>query len=305
LTSALEAGDPRRLARLLAGMFEEPFLYGISSAQLGRDAGCAPFIRMKTVEELLALAESLGLVRTETPEQGVLGYALSEGLPKIVMQLEEHLKISLNFPNIGAAYGLKLGDALITPEAPEHVYVASRIRDVIRQRFGDENVQLRIAEIGAGFGGTAYWLNKLNPRSIQNYTIIDLPLMNACQSYFLGKAFGEGAVRLYGEAEPRGPFSIIPPQAKSQVSETFHVLLNENSMPEMSESVVTDYLTWARTQVSDVFYSYNQEAYSPVDGVPQTWVPKILEKIGGYRRLSRNYSWVRRGYVEEIYCLNR
>ena len=81
------------------------------------------------------------------------------------------------------------------------------------------------------------------------------------------------------------------------------MLINENSMPEIPEDLVKDYLAWAKTKLTDVFYSYNQEDYSPVHGTPQTLVPKAVAEVGGYKRLSRNYSWVRRGYVEEVYAI--
>jgi hypothetical protein len=165
-------------------------------------------------------------------------------------------------------------------------------------------------EIGAGFGGTCFWLNKLLPQGIANYTIIDMPYINVCQAYFLAKAFGSEKVRLCGETEtPATRFTIIPPWAKSEVlKDEINLLLNENSMPEMPENVVKDYLSWAKTKLSGVFFSYNQEAFAGFatdNHVPQTLVPKAVLETGGYTRLSRRISWLRRGYVEEVYACNR
>ncbi len=308
LTETLCAGDPAALATTLASMFQQPFLYGIASSDLGKDSGYAVFIRMKILEELLSLAESLGVVRTETPEQGVLGHAFADGLEELVKKIEKQLDISLNFPDVGGAYGLEIGGRLITPESSEHIYVASRISEAIARHIGvtGQNAA-RIVEIGAGFGGTAYWLNLLSKRSIKNYTIIDLPLMNVCQGYFLAKAFGAGSVRLFGETQSDSIiFTIIPPHAKkTALAGGFEVLINENSMPEMSVSVVNEYLSWAKNELRGVFYSYNQESFSPVSGIPQTLVPRVVSDVGGFKRLSRNYSWVRRGYVEEVYSVTR
>jgi hypothetical protein len=305
LSEALDAGNPRVLADLLAVMFQQDFLYGISSAQLGLDSAAATFIRITAVEHLLSLAESLALVRTEAPEQGVLGYGLSEGLPSMVQKIEKHFGIPVDFPDIGGAYGLQIGATLITPESPEHIYVAARINEAISRYLQGSYEPLRIVEIGAGFAGTAYWFNRLCKREVASYTIIDLPLMNVCQGYFLAKAFGPEQVQLHGETpSPAARFQVIPPHAKAQsISQKFQILINENSMPEMPESVVKDYLSWAKAGLTHLFYSYNQEAYSPVNGVPQTLVPKAVSEVTGYQRLSRNYSWLRRGYVEEIYSV--
>jgi hypothetical protein len=48
-------------------------------------------------------------------------------------------------------------------------------------------------------------------------------------------------------------------------------------------------------------YSYNQEAAAPFDGVPQNVVCELVEQVGGFRRVRRDASWLRRGYVEEVF----
>jgi hypothetical protein len=308
LLSALEKGDPKALGQVLATMFQGDFMYGISSGALGLDPGYTPFLRIKMVEELLALAESLGVVRTETPEQGQLGYGMAEGLAGLAQKIERQLGIPIGFPQVGGAYGFQIGERLITAESPEHIYVAGRINEAIANHLQPADQRApRMVEIGAGFGGTAYWLFQLRKHAVSHYTIIDLPMMNACQGFFLASVFGPEKVRLHGEPLLTAPgIEIIPPHAKERLAQqNFHILINENSMPEMPEAVVREYLAWARTRVSGIFYSYNQEAFSPVNGAPQTLVPKAVADVGNYRRLSRNYSWVRRGYVEEVYLVAR
>jgi hypothetical protein len=78
------------------------------------------------------------------------------------------------------------------------------------------------------------------------------------------------------------------------------LLINEDSMPEIPESVVKDYLAWVKPKLTGVFFSYNQETHKE-----QTLVAKAVIEAGGYKRLSRHLSWLRRGYVEEVYtCAN-
>ncbi len=210
----------------------------------------------------------------------------------------------MSFPDIGAPYGIKAANSLITMEHPEHLYVALRINQAIRDYLKDkDNQPLNLVEIGAGFGGLAYWIMKLGKIKVNNYIILDLPLINVLQGYFLTKAFGASAVKLYGEAAGNATtISILPNFAiEKEVVNDIDVLINENSMPEMSEAIVQKYIMFARKYLSGLFFSYNHEAYSIVYGKLQVSVPEVVDSVGGFIRISRNASWVRSGYVEEVY----
>ena len=52
-----------------------------------------------------------------------------------------------------------------------------------------------------------------------------------------------------------------------------------------------------------IFFSCNQESTREVHGDEQGMVPRLVERTGGFERLRRDQSWVRAGYVEEIYAL--
>jgi hypothetical protein len=62
-----------------------------------------------------------------------------------------------------------------------------------------------------------------------------------------------------------------------------------------------EYLEWARANCRGLFFSYNQEAQASFGGERQNLVPAAVAAVGGFARLRRDASWVRRGYVEEIY----
>lgn len=80
-----------------------------------------------------------------------------------------------------------------------------------------------------------------------------------------------------------------------------NVVINQDSMPEMPASEVARYLAWADSALRGVFLSFNQEAYSPWEGVPQVHVPTAVQRFPAFERFSRETSWDRRGYVEEAY----
>jgi hypothetical protein len=314
LLSALESGDAGVLAKTLSTMFREAFVFGVGTGDTysGSETRIGSRIwSQRYFEDLVSLAEYVGAARTECVEQGEIGWAFKDGAGELIAKIERAVGMPINFPAIGAPYGIKIGETLITFETPEHIYVAARINEAINSYVGETHARApHIVEIGAGFGGTAHWLLKLR-RNVGSYTIVDLPPINVLQGYFLAKAFGAENVSLYGEdgldsndAVPaRTRINVRPAHALDAVDiEGVDVLINENSMPEMPQHVVENYLAWAKQRVRGIFYSYNHEAYSPFESVPQVLVPEVLERIGGFKRLSRNYSWVRRGYVEEIYA---
>lgn len=308
LISVMDSGSAEDLAKILSRMFREDFVYGLASGSLienSRSGLGAKIWSMKYQDNLIALAEYLGVIRTESTQQGEVAHFLKEGVDSIVAKIEENVGISISFPDIGAPYGIKAANSLITMEHPEHLYVALRIGQAIKDYLkGKESQSLNLVEIGAGFGGLAYWVMKLGKIKVGNYIILDLPIINVLQGYFLAQAFGASAVRLYGEASVNNaPHITILPNftIEKNIVSDIDVLINENSMPEMSEAIVQKYIIFAKEYLSGLFFSYNHEAYSAVYGKLQVSVPEAVDKVGGFTRFSRNASWVRNGYVEEVY----
>jgi putative sugar O-methyltransferase len=173
---------------------------------------------------------------------------------------------------------------------------------IVRQGLSSE---LNIVEIGGGYGGTCYWLRKLMGDRVSRYAIVDLPEASVVQSYFLGSAVPESLV-LDGESMSgvNSPIELIPYFDLDKIDFQPNVLVNQDSMPEMPESEVERYLGWGSKNLKGVFISFNQEAYSPWAGVPQVHVPTVASRWPEYRRVSRETSWDRRGYVEECYLVN-
>lgn len=307
ILNAVQASDAAKLAILLNSMFTMPFLNGISTGSLAKKStrhARNRIWRARCLDDLVSLAESLGVIRTHCPEQGDTIFALRQGAEPLVDAIEVKLQINVGFPEIGGAYGFDIKGRLITPESLEHIYAAFRASNAANICFSDGS-KLKVVEIGAGYGGTAYWFTKLNRFDIEAYTIIDLPTTNILQGYFLAKAFGVENVRLQGETDLGQKFCICPSTTYAKtVTTDFDLFINENSMPEMPENVVLDYLDWARLRTKGgVFFSYNQEAYSPFHTFVQPLVPELVRKFPEYNMKFRNASWLRRGYVEETYTI--
>lgn len=68
----------------------------------------------------------------------------------------------------------------------------------------------------------------------------------------------------------------------------------------MTEAAARENLVWARSHVRLIF-SYNQESRAMAEDEPQLVVRDLAQSIGGLRVVSREHSWVQRGYVEEVF----
>jgi hypothetical protein len=105
---------------------------------------------------------------------------------------QSHCNVSeLSGPEIGNPFGICLDGSLIRAGSPYQHYCAYKIGSVINSN------KPVVAEIGGGFGGTAYYL--LRDRPGVTYLGFDLPESIALTSYYLLKAFPQLQIRLFGE----------------------------------------------------------------------------------------------------------
>jgi hypothetical protein len=302
LADALRERNARRLADLLASMFQSEFVVGMAAGSLGSRAQSRVGGRiwgLRTLDGLVSLGEAIGAIPAETPEQGSPGRSIREaGVDGVAAAIEERLGVPLGFPDIGAPFGIRAGERVIPIDWPEQAYGAVRLRDALRGEALACDETTNVVEIGAGYGGMAYWFARLCP-AIGRYTIVDLPIVNVIHGYFLARALGPRAVSFFGE-EP-AQIAVVPDTALSSVAAPVQAVANKDSMPEMTESVMDEYLRWAARTGVQVVFSYNQEASVSFHGERQGVVADGIARVGGFRRIRRDASWVRRGYVEEIY----
>lgn len=299
LAEALVAGAPRPLAELLGSMFRSDFVLGMAPGSMGRERRGGPLARLSwliSMNKLVALAEALGTTRTENPEQGPTGAALRAGVDELIAGMEAELGLTLDFPRVGAAYGVVAGGRLITPETPDQVYGAARMRDAIAGYMASSDEPARVVEIGGGYGGMAYWFVQMVDA---RYAIVDLPIVGVLQGYFLSQALGHDAVSLYGESPAR--VTIVPDHALASVQSPVDVVANKDSLPEIPLDAAVGYLEWAGSACRGLIYSNNQEGAAVFDGVEQNVVSELMQRVSGFTRVRRDASWLRRGYVEEVY----
>jgi hypothetical protein len=303
LRRLVEQGDTGGLAQYLSTIFRSEAVNGYT---YGSKFDPFPhrwwYLPVGIELSVVTLAESVGILRAECPEQGQIAYWRNEHTEeRLIEQLESYFSMRIEAPRTGDARGILFGGRFLTLETCSQLYTAHRMRDAINREIG-ASVELNIVEIGGGYGGLCYWMHRLLGTRIKRYVVVDLPEVNLVQAYFLS-SLETRELLLFGEEKLKGEsrIEVIPHWTLSDLDLRPNVLINQDSMPEMPKAEVERYLAWGSDNLDGLFFSFNQEAYSPWRGVPQVHVPSVVGRYPRFRRIARNASWVRRGYVEEIY----
>ena len=147
---------------------------------------------------------------------------------------------------------------LISFDSPDQVYAAARIEAAIATFLLRRDPPPRVVEIGAGYGGMAYWLIQM---TAMEYTIVDLPLVNVIQGYFLARSLGESPQSVVvRRAAPQcfGPADARARRASSRCSSCLWpirtaCLRYRGRSPPLSR-------VGSRLGRDGIFYSNNQEA---------------------------------------------
>ena len=299
----LERQDAPGLASCLCNGLRTTAGHGIGGGAHVFEAAVNPesssTIATLIVDHLVTLAEALGVLPVENPEQGRWGVNLYEDLDELCRSIERVTGHLLGFPRVFGNFGVRVGERLIDVRTPDTAYTCHRMNGLLNGLEGRS-----ILEIGAGFGGTAYY-GVL--RGVDRFTIIDLPFMNALQGFFLIKALGDDRVRLFGEQNVSASVQVQPYwEIQHFHDRQFDLTMNHDSLPELPLARAREYIDTIPRYTASFFYSINQESMGSTDRPDgqQLVVPRLLEGNAAYRRIGRFPYWLRPGYVEEVYQLN-
>ena len=302
LLTCLEDSDPRRLAEHFVGVQKTSESAGLTqgdhaykdflaASPEGRRAAVVPFHDM-----LASLAQYMGLDRAECAEQDYIGETLVMDQSVLVEKIEAALGHPIAFPAVfDGLYGLSIGENVLHGRDLQALYAALRTIEA------SGLTTPTICEIGGGFGKVAQyaWL-----RGVRRYTIIDLPTVSAMQYFYLRRTLPETKITL-GSGDEKvdgdGISLVFAPCASQNMELSADIALNCDSFPEMGDAVCRDYFrripSWA-----PLLLSINQEANREIRGPNdrQSVVGTLLPEFG-FKRRYRFRSWVRRGYVEELW----
>lgn len=303
----LSSGQLEAANDLLARMFATSLTYGFDQHGgaydlLVTEPAHLRFVHQLAFDKLLSLAAYLRVVPLQNIEQGDFTPYLKASPDSLLEGIEAKIGVPIVAPPFhGGLYGIRTDHGLFSERSFSALYVALRVKELMAGIAAP-----RVCEIGGGTGYVAYYCSMLG---VTDYTIVDLPTVSAVQAYFLAKNLpgssdqivlagevdsttgGEGSVKLMSGAD----FEAGPRR--------FDLVVNVDSFPEMGGTVLRAYLGHIRSYAR-LLLSVNQEAMAARSAQPgdhQERVGDVIDRLGGFRRLTRFPSWVRPGYVEELY----
>lgn len=255
------------------------------------------------MDKLCGLAEALGAVPIEHLEHGLispLGEAMSRHPDELLSLISKQLGFEVLAPNFQAgAYGLKTSRGFFTEREASSILIAKTVSDMVP----DKNAPL--CEIGGGGGSLAYYLWQFGFR---NLTLIDLPTVNIAQAYFLHRNLPDCKLFLSGDENIFSKLQgirVLSARHFSQAPDDYYALVvNVDSFPEISSDIVQDYLRQIRRNAKG-FLSINQESASNLGTFTELIVREQVQLVGGFQRKYRCPYWLRKGYVEELYEIEK
>jgi hypothetical protein len=281
------AGDFDRAGKILRDPRSNNLAYGFDDTTVSRadDPGWEDWLRMWIYDSLLRIAEAVGTHHIESPEAPEELRQASPNVEDILGGLDSAFGFRILFPNpFRGEVGLETSRGVAGYRAVQALFQAWRIFNLV-----ECNREASVLEIGAGFGRAAYYTRRFG---LKSYTIIDLPMTNTAQASLLSRALGKDAINLYGDSESKtGKISIFPPAAFFEGKEKYDLIVNIDSLTEMSENTALAYCAEIRNRTS-LFLSINHEVNPlTVRQIISTWDDA---------HMSRTPYWLRAGYVEEI-----
>ncbi len=287
---ALINGDLERVQHILRDPGSTDLFYGfdnLARSLLPSEPYFTPEDRTGAVvyRDLLMLCEAIGIRALWNPENPV--EADFQDVETILTELDRIFGFNVTFPNpFAGEVGLETSRGIASYRAVQALYQAWRVAGLL-----SELSYARVLEIGSGMGRTAFYMCQFG---LCEYTIVDVPMTNVAQAAFLGRALGEDQISLAGE-DRSANVRILPPRAFFEVSDRYDLVLNVDSMTELSPESAHNYCQ-AIKERAGMFLSINHETY------PQT-VANIAASVG-MPSATRTPYWMRPGYLEELFMLH-
>ncbi len=284
------------VAATLARMFRNKVMYGLSSPANSVHS------QVQILDTILSLAVAAGILPIRNPVDLKTESLFQCDYHELLEGLSEVFNYDLAPPQAGGIFGVDFRGKIIPLRQLFQTHTAHRINMILNEPAAS------CLEIGGGAGFLAYAAVKM--RSVVDYCIIDLPIVNVLQGYLLLSSDLASSVELFGEEPIRRPDSttrirILPDNAIRELpDQSFDCAVNADSLPEMSEDTIRDYLGEIQRVCRGSFLSINQETDTRSDlGFVHGRVHDLIKDYPGFRLGSRAPFWPRKGYVEEIYHL--
>ena len=331
------SGDFNSFSSFIEQMHASKLVFGFSQGVL--NAHTIPLEKLfnwKTVtydyDTLMRLAESIGVRFVYSPIHHGYGFRIANADPaKLWEEIETKLVAQLPAPTVnGGTIGINFGKKGVMHHRHfTSLYMAIKLRELVttvKKEIGAHNVN--ICEIGGGSGYIAYFSKLLiDSEVLGTYVILDVIAAHMAQFITLSidfdnvvsltpeKTANSQIPDLFGSYNKPGSIKLIRADLFSQFAfEGCHIVVNMDSLPEMSYEVGRSYIKRiSESSTVRYFFSQNQESrisskFTSPEGTfngRQFAVNEIAEEFRYKISLKSRYlAWMRMGYVEEVYCVH-
>lgn len=204
---------------------------------------------------------------------------------------------ALDCPRYGNSWGYIIGDTLVQQTACRHHFLAQRCLELT----ADVESPV-VMEIGGGTGTFAYCL--LSARPGLKWIDFDLPDTLAIASYYLGSAFPDARMALYGEDDPRRvlrhlsdyDFVLYPNFALPLLpAGSVDLVSNTRSLSEMAYDTVDEYIRQISRCCRSYFIHENSVAARKVWYAPEVPAQAFPIDTAEFKFLYQNMSPWRSG----------
>ncbi len=252
-------------------------------------------------DKLICLAEAVGAISHENPEQGAWGEHVKLDANTLMQLIAQETGTSLEVPpGIVPVTGIDTNAGPIHYRHLNAYYAAWRVKNLAVKSDGSG---ISVCEFGAGNGIAAFYAIRMG---VNRYTTLDLPITNVFSAWFLINALGGDKVSLHGEVPKATGVTILPSWKCADIpSDSFDVVLNQDSFPEIDRTLLLSYFDVILKTSRAYFLSINHETESPMAEVKHSNVSKLLRHHQHFHLLARSRYWVREGYVEELYKVSK
>jgi len=237
---------------------------------------------------LMLFAADCGVVRTEYPEKGIdfIRKEKCVDVNSIISGIKNAIGIDFDFPNpFKDEFGIIINGGVISYRAIQSLFQAYRLNQFIMY-YG---LGKKVLEIGGGLGRTAYYASKMYG---MDYTIVDIPITNVAQGYYLGLTLGNDLVAFNKEKNYHDKIKILSASSLDEITEQYDVIINCDSITEFDWSTQNKYWEFIANH-SMWFFSINHEGNSHT-------VRDLYADDFSVDKYWRQQYTLRRGYVEEI-----
>lgn len=306
LIALLDSGHPEPLNGYLRELAIRDAGHGFFQGKVGYDMLHSGELLQRDrllwiADSICGLAEWLGITGVHCPEAQMKVNSWHPRSCELVARIEAGTGLPLAVPDIcGGLFGLAAASGVVHVRSATAAYAAMRIQRLA----GLPMAQCRFCEIGPGIGLVAFLLGLLGAGEI---VLADLPELNAIQAYFLAQALPQYQLALFGETlqEGRRTIRILPDfDFLSGTAGRFDIIFNQDSLPELELETVGRYLDII-SQSTRFFLSINQESRLP-DGAAEgaAFLPSLLSGLPHVHCLERSPSWLRAGYIDELFSFS-